>query len=84
VLHESGFAALAATGIVVYLEVGEEELAARSQQRPRPPLTTLTPREEINALLAQRRPLYEKAAQIKIHATSDDPILGILQALGLG
>lgn len=83
VLHESSFGALAATGIVVYLEVEPAELAARADRRPRPPLTDLPTHEEVVALLEQRRGLYEKAAQIKIHATSGDPILGILQALGL-
>ncbi len=81
VLHGELFAALCATAQVVYLEVPAGELAARAAGRPRPPLTDLSLREEVTALLGERAPLYAKAATWTIPATSGDPVHAILEAL---
>jgi shikimate kinase len=83
VLHAAAFAALAETGIVVYLEASVEVLVARGRTRGRPPLTARDARAEVQFLLENRRALYEEAAQIKIHTASGDPILAIVEALDL-
>jgi len=81
VLHAREFAALAATGAVVYLQAPADLLVARGAARPRPALTELPPAQEVAALLARREPLYRASAQIIIPAGSADPILAALQAL---
>jgi shikimate kinase len=81
VLHPQDFSALAATGIVVYLQAPAELLLERGARRPRPALTELPPAQEVAALLARRDPLYRAAAQIIIPAGGADPILALLEAL---
>ncbi|MGQ0551665.1 MAG: shikimate kinase [Planctomycetota bacterium] len=79
VLLREAFAALAATGLVIYLQVEAEELTRRAQARPRPPLTDRPPAEEVALLLAEREPLYRAAAQITVSAGGREPILDLVQ-----
>jgi len=81
VLHPEAFAALAATGTVVYLQAALDTLVQRAALRPRPPLLPLPPEREIAALLALRDPLYRAAAQIVVPVEGGDPILPLLVAL---
>jgi shikimate kinase len=82
VLHGPAFEALARTGSVVYLAAPAAELARRAQVRPRPPLSTLAPEDEVQALLSTRDPLYRAAAEFTIPVDRTDPILDLLAALG--
>ncbi len=81
VLHASGFAGLAATGTVIYLQASLDALLARSAARPRPALTSLAAAEEVAALFAEREPLYRRAAHIVVPVEVGDPILALLAAL---
>jgi shikimate kinase len=81
VLHGEVFAELARTGVVVYLQASVEELQTRATKRPRPALKALPPDSEVEALLAERRPLYEGFAQITIPVERDDLILALYAAL---
>ncbi|MCG7496922.1 shikimate kinase AroK [Vibrio sp. Of7-15] len=54
---------LSARGIVVYLETTIEKQLARTQRdKKRPLLQTDTPREVLEALAAERNPMYEEIA----------------------
>jgi len=60
-----------AAGPVVWLEATPETIAARLDADPatrdrRPALTTHDPRQEIQALLAAREPLYREVATIRV------------------
>ncbi len=81
VLHGRPFAALAATGLVVYLQAPLQLLVARGALRRRPPLTDLPHAQEVSELLQRREPLYLASAQITIPVGNADPILSLLQAL---
>ena len=81
VLHPRPFAALAATGPVVYLQAPAAELARRDAARPRPALTALDPRDEVAELLRRRDPLYRRRASFTIPAFRTDPILALLHVL---
>lgn len=81
VLHPRAFAALAATGPVVYLQAPAAELVQRGAGRPRPALTALPPYDEVAALLRRRDPLYRAAASLTIPASRTDPILALLHVL---
>jgi shikimate kinase len=57
-------------GTVVWLEANEAILLERaSRNRNRPLLQTLNPAETIVTLLAQRRPLYTAAADLRVDTT---------------
>ncbi|RKY16513.1 MAG: shikimate kinase II [Planctomycetota bacterium] len=75
VLHEAEAAALAGSGVVVYLDLPLAELARRAAQRPRPALTALAPSEELAALAAQRAPRYAALAHITVRSGDPVPIL---------
>ena len=81
VLHPRPFAALAATGVVVYLRVSAQELARRAESRPRPALTPFSPRDEVFELLRRREPLYRRWAAFTISVSRTDPILALLHVL---
>ncbi len=83
VLHGPAFEALAEGAVVVYLSADVDLLVGRARGRPRPPLRPGDLREQTAQLLAERRDLYVKVAQIEVSAGADDPILSILEALGL-
>lgn len=65
---------IAATGMCVWLDASAEEICARvlsdsSTAERRPALTKLSQQDEIETLLAERRPLYESAADHRIETT---------------
>ena len=52
-------------GLVIYLRASADEIFRRTRQdRSRPLLQTANPRARIDQLLAEREPLYEKAAHL--------------------
>lgn len=61
---------LLARGLVVYLDVDPEELAARLMRNPenaqRPSLTGEGIAEEVRAVLAEREPLYRSLARVVV------------------
>ena len=65
---------------MIYLSLPLEELVERAARRPRPALTDLTPADEVASLLAQRDPLYRKAADITVLAGVGNPILTLLES----
>ena len=81
VLHPRPFSALAATGVVVYLQVPAAELARRGAGRSRPALTALATSDEILLLLRRREAQYRRAAALTIRAFRTDPILLLLHVL---
>lgn len=84
VLHGAAFAELARGALVAWLQAPPEVLEARGARRPRPPLTNLSPREEMLALLERREPIYRAAANLVIpvgQPGAPDPILAVLSAL---
>lgn len=81
VLHARLFAALAATGVVVYLQAPAAELARRGAGRSRPTLTGLAAKDEVAALLRRREPLYRAAARFTIPVARTDLILALLHVL---
>jgi shikimate kinase len=81
VLHGPAFAALAATGTVVWLAAAPGTLHARAAAAPRPPLTAAAPAEEVAELLRRREPLYRAAAQFVVRSDGPDPILALLHVL---
>lgn len=80
VLCGEAFEALARPATVIYLSLPLEELVERAARRPRPALTDLTPADEVASLLAQRDPLYRKAADITVLAGVGNPILTLLES----
>ena len=81
VLHPRPFAALAATGVVVYLQASAAELVRRGAGRSRPALTALPPYDEVRTLLRRRENLYREAARFTIPVAHTDPILALLHVL---
>jgi shikimate kinase len=81
VLHARPFAALAATGTVLYLQAPAAELARRGEGRLRPALTALSPYDEVAALLRRREILYRTQAAFTIPVSRTDPILALLHVL---
>lgn len=75
------FEAVAATGLVVYLEAPLETLLERARHRPRPALTDLPLEEEIARLLHERDTIYRRSAQITIEAHASEPILALERAV---
>ncbi len=67
VLDGRNVAVLRASGIVFYLEVGEEEAESRTAGDATRPLLNVGDREgEVRRLLEERRPLYETSAHYRI------------------
>ena len=69
VLREDNRQLLEATGTTVWLQASPETLYARIQQdgqswEQRPPLTNLTGKDEIKAILNERKALYHQCATI--------------------
>lgn len=84
VLCAEAFAELRRGALVAFLDAPPDVLEQRVSLRPRPPLTDLAPRAEIEALRARRRPLYLAAADLVIpvgEPGAPDPILAVLSAL---
>ena len=68
-------------GMVVWLSASEETILKRvSRNTKRPLLQTANPRETISALLKERRPSYEAAANFQID-TSDTPQAEVADAV---
>lgn len=73
ILRKENRQVIKATGICIWLKVDADTVSKRlnrdsSTVSRRPSLTSLPPREEIEALLAAREPLYAAAATIEIDA----------------
>lgn len=90
VLDERNIVAMRHSGKVVWLTAGLATIQARmladdATQGSRPSLTGQGLIAEIEVVLAQRRPLYEKAADLTV-ATDDETIAGICERIveGLG
>jgi len=81
VLHGPGFAALAATGTVVWLTAEPQTLVARAASGSRAPLSARPPAEEVAQLLTEREPLYRSAAHFVVRTDAGDPILALLDVL---
>lgn len=84
VLLGDAFARLARGALVAFLDAPPEVLERRASIRPRPALTSLAPRAEIEELRARRLPLYRAAADVVIPVGvpgAPDPILAVLSAL---
>jgi shikimate kinase len=84
VLLGDEFARLARDALVAFLDAPPEVLEQRASIRPRPALTGLPPRAEIEVLRARRLPLYRAAADVVIPVGvpgAPDPILAVLSAL---
>jgi shikimate kinase len=84
VLLGEAFARLRRGALVAFLDAPPEVLERRASVRPRPALTGLSPRAEIEALRARRLPLYREAADVVIPVGlpgAPDPILAVLSAL---
>ncbi len=70
VLDERNRERLKSTGTVVYLQTGvDEQLKRTRRSTTRPLLRTENPRAVLEKLLAERRPLYEEVADIRIDTT---------------
>lgn len=73
ILREENRKLIATTGQCVWLKVDADTVAKRlkrdsSTASRRPSLTSLPPREEIEALLAAREPLYQMASNLCVNA----------------
>lgn len=74
VLREENVARLQALGRVVWLEVDEETAYERvGYDGNRPLLQADNPREKIRELMRARRPLYEKAADLRVETVRAMP-----------
>ncbi len=61
-------------GLVIYLRASADEIFRRTRQdRSRPLLQTANPRARIDQLLAEREPLYEKAAHLVFQSAASNP-----------
>ena len=61
-------------GLVIYLRASADEIFRRTRQdRSRPLLQTPNPRARIDQLLAEREPLYEKAADLVFQSAASNP-----------
>lgn len=65
---------------VFYLDAPAEEVIARTRGSDRPPLTGLSPEEEVRALLVYRRPFYRSAADVCID-TGEMDVDGVCEAI---
>lgn len=73
--REQNLLAMKNAGKVVYLDVGLATLWSRLKDcQHRPLLQVENPREKVEQLVAERAPLYEKAADVRIAITSDSAI----------
>jgi shikimate kinase len=71
ILSEKNRAALRRVGTVVWLDADPDVLFERvSRNKKRPLLQTENPRATFDALIAARRPIYEKAANVRVDSTS--------------
>ena len=79
--------ALRAAGRVVWLDVGVDTVLARtSGNEERPLLQTPDPRATVEALLSERRPLYEAAADERVDTedlSSDEIAYGLAESARL-
>lgn len=67
ILREENLRLLRLLGMMIWLDADEEILWQRASRREnRPLLQTTNPREKFNALLRERRPLYQAAAERRI------------------
>jgi shikimate kinase len=81
VLAEENRRMLRERGCVVYLRAGVDELHRRvARDRNRPLLRTEDPRQRIADLLAQREPLYDGVAAIRMD-TADQPVPQVVRTL---
>ena len=69
--HPATQALLEEHGLVIWLDADAERLRARIAEdpRPRPSVTGAPVAEEVEALLARRRPLFERCATIRLDAS---------------
>ncbi len=84
VLLGEAFARLRRGALVAFLDAPPDVLLQRASARPRPALTGLPPRAEIEHLRARRLALYRQAADVVIPVGvpgAPDPILAVLSAL---
>ena len=81
VLHPENRAVLVRSGTVVYLRAPIDDLLARTQfDKNRPLLSTADPRAKLEALFAERDPLYREVADVVID-TSRQHIGALAQRL---
>lgn len=73
VLRPENRALLRAAGPSVWLTAAIDVLADRLSSGSRPALTTLSLREELRTLLAQRTPLYREVATLTLDTDSESP-----------
>jgi shikimate kinase len=74
VLNEAMAQALRQRGLVIYLRASADEIFRRTRNdRSRPMLQTPNPRARIDQLLAEREPLYEKAAHLVFQSAASNP-----------
>jgi len=64
---------LAERGLVVYLRAAVDTQLARTRHSSRPLLQCAAPRERLEALLAERAPLYEQLADLIMDAAEGGP-----------
>lgn len=71
VLREENIQHLKRLGIVIWLDADEETLFERASRRGnRPLLQTADPRSSLARIVTERRPLYTRAADIRIDTTN--------------
>jgi shikimate kinase len=71
VLRDENISHLKRLGVVVWLEAEGATLLQRASRRSdRPLLQTDNPRETLEKILAERRPLYAKAADVRVDTTN--------------
>jgi len=73
VLDPANVAALRKGGTVVLLEASAATICDRIGGSDRPPLTGLSPEEEVRALLTTRRPFYRRAADFCVDTGARQP-----------
>ncbi len=74
VLDEQLAQSMRERGLVIYLRATVDEIFRRTRQdRSRPLLQTPNPRVRIEQLLAEREPLYEKAAHLVFQSAASNP-----------
>ena len=74
VLNEEMAQALRQRGLVIYLRATADEIFRRTRNdRSRPLLQTPNPRAVIDKLVAEREPLYEKAAHLVFQSAASNP-----------
>ncbi len=74
VLNEVMADSLRQRGLVIFLRATADEIFRRTRNdRSRPLLQTMDPRARIDQLLADREPLYEKAAHLVFQSAASNP-----------